>query len=95
MNTAKLEALKTKLSTARARVAKLEEEFETVRLAELRRVDYTKNDNSYTLRFNGRKINAEFGVWGRLKVTENRKVIVSEFDGGIHDLRFAIALGNV
>lgn len=93
----KLETLAARMAKTRELLKTLEAEYEELRLVQIRKVEYTKNDKTgaYALSFNGRKLNAAFGTWGRLKVTENRKVIVPEFWGGIHDLRFEIALGNV
>ncbi len=87
--------LEIQLANARARVAALEEKFEAARLAELRKVELIKNERSYTLLYKGRRINAARGNFGRLKVTENKRVIESEFFGNVHDLRFAIALGDI
>ena len=90
-----IKTLQIQLSNARARVNDLEAKFEAIRLAELRKVELIKNERSYTLLYKGRRINAARGNWGRLKVTENKKVIVSEYFGNVHDLRFAIAQGDI
>ena len=90
-----IKTLAIQLSNARARVADLEAKYEAARLAELRKVELIKNERSYTLLYKGRRINAARGAFGRLKVTENKRVIESEFFGGVHDLRFAIAQGDI
>lgn len=90
-----LNTLQIQLANARARVADLEAKYQEARLKELQKVELIKNEHSYTLKFNGRRINAARGSYGRLKVTENKKVIISEYFGNVHDLRCEIALGLI
>lgn len=90
-----IKTLQIQLANARARVATLEAKYQEARLKELQKVELVKNERSYTLLYNGRRINAARGNFGRLKVTENKKVIVSEYFGNVHDLRFAIAQGDI
>jgi hypothetical protein len=45
--------------------------------------------------FKGRRINAKQNSYGRYVVKESGKILISEFHGNIHSLRFNIAVGAV
>ncbi len=83
----KIERLREDLRTAEA-------EYKELWLAEMRRVSMKKNDTSVSLMFNGRTINARERAFG-FEVKEGRRVLVKEYRGSIHDLRFAIAQGAI
>lgn len=96
IKTQDLVKLSIQIDKARKHLADLEQEMADRRLEALRQVEVIKNDQSITLVFNGRKINARKNPRrGRYKVTEGRKTLVSEYFGGIHDLRFEIATGQI
>ena len=65
------------------------------RLEMLRTVEMIRNDSSITLVLGDRKINARKNRYGRYTVKEGRKTLDSDYLGGIHDLRFAMALGSI
>ena len=70
-------------------------ELEAMRLNELRKVSLRKNDLSMTLTFNGRTLNAKKNCHGRLVVKEGKRVLIGEYFGSVHDLRFAVAQGVI
>ena len=84
----RIESLEKDLSQARA-------EYDALRLETLRQVDVVRNDASTTLLFRGRVINAKKNAYGRYKVTESKKTLVSEYFGSIHDLRVDVARGLI
>ena len=93
----KVTTIQTQLQNARARVAALEAKFAEARLAELRKVEMTKNGETITLTFGPRVIKAKKPARfnDRYNLTENGKRIATEVFGGIHDIRFAIAQGQI
>ena len=99
MNKTQMQAalkLEIQIDKTRKQLATLEQQLADIRLEALRQVEMIKNDQSITLVFNGRKINARKNPRrGRYKVTEGRKTIHSEYFGGIHDLRFDLATGRI
>jgi hypothetical protein len=85
------------LQKARARVAKLEADFAEQRLEALKTVTMTKTGATITL-VNGSSVfkakkPARFN--DRWNITKDGKRIATEVFGGIHDIRFAIALGQI
>lgn len=84
----RIESLEKDLAQARA-------ERDALRLETMRQVEIVRNDASTTLLFQGRVINAKKNRYGRFKVTESKKTLVSEYFGNIHDLRVDIALGAI
>ena len=66
----------------------LKDEYAELRLKALRTVETTKVGETITLESGN--------SYGRFKVTEGKKTLVNEYmGGGIHDLRFDIAMGNI
>jgi hypothetical protein len=93
----KATVIQTQLQNARARVAELEAKFAEARLSELQKVTMTKNGETITLKFGSRVIKAKKPARfnDRYNLTENGRRIATEVFGGIHDIRFAIALGEI
>jgi hypothetical protein len=87
--------LSQRVTQLQAELVNAKEELEAMRLAELRKVRLRKNDLSMTLTFNGRILNARKNRHGRLTVKEGKRVLVSEYFGSVHDLRFAVAQGVI
>jgi hypothetical protein len=70
--------------------------YADLRLKALQTVTTTKVGNTITLESGNRIIKAKKNVHGRFKVTEGKKTLINEYmGGGIHDLRFDIAMGKV
>lgn len=91
----KLEQFQNRINSLQKDLAAAMAEYDAMRLALLREVDIVHNDSSITLLFNGRVINAKKNRYGRYKLTESKKTLVNEYFGSIHDLRFAIAVGEI
>jgi hypothetical protein len=91
----KFQKLAVQISKARARLEDLESQASSLRLETLKQVKMVRNDQSITLLFKDRSINARKNRWGRFTVKEGRKILDSEYFGNIHDLRFDLAVGNV
>ena len=84
----RIDSLEKDLALARA-------EQGALRLETMRQVEVVRNDASTTLLFKGRIINAKKNAYGRYKVTERKNTLVSEYFGGIHDLRVDVARGVI
>lgn len=93
----KLLKLEIQIDRTRRQLASLEQEMAEGRLEALRQVEMVRNDSSITLLFNGRRINAKkpSRFNDRFNLTENGKRIATEMFGSIHDIRFAIATGQI
>ena len=91
----KFQKLAVQISKARAHLGDLEAQASALRLETLQQVKMVRNDQSITLLFKNRRINARKNLWGRFVVKEGRKILDSEYFGNIHDLRFDLAVGNV
>lgn len=97
MNTKQLKSLAVQISNAKHHLDILESQYAAFRLDALREVEMVKNDASITLLFKGRRINAKkpSRFNDRYNLTENGKRIATEVVGGIHDIRFQIAVGQI
>lgn len=93
----KIAAIETQLQKARARVSELEAQFAAARLTELRKVTVSKKRGTITLTFGARVIQAKRHARfsHRWNLFENGKRIATEVMAGIHDIRFAIAIGHI
>jgi len=91
----KLEQIQQRINSLQKDLAAANAEYDAMRLALLREVVMVRNDASITLLFKNRVINAKKNRYGRFKVTESKKTLSNEYFGGIHDLRFSIATGNI
>ena len=85
------------LASSKKLVAKLEAEFAELRLKALRTVEMTKEGNTITLTSGKRVIKAKKPARynDRYDIQENGKMIAKEYFGNIHDIRFAIAMGQI
>ena len=83
------------LATARKHVADLETMLAEAQSAERKKVEVIQNDASVTLLYNGRRINARKNSRGRLTVSENKRVIGSDYLWGLNQLRVDIATGVI
>ena len=91
-----LAAMALNINNAEAQLIKMKADYAELRLKALRTVETTKVGDTITLDAGNRILKAKKNSHGRFKVTEGRKTLVSEYmGGGIHDLRFDIALGNI
>lgn len=95
MNNTKIQKLANEIWVARARLDQLIQQEAELRLAELRNVEMVKNEKSTTLVFYGRRINARKNGYGRFLVKEGSRVLDSDYFGNIHDLRYALATGQI
>jgi hypothetical protein len=95
MNLKQLKSLAVQISDAKHHLELLESQYSALRLEALRQVTVVKNAASITLVFNGRRINAKPVRDNRYLVKESGKVLAREYFGGIHDLRFEIAVGAI
>lgn len=91
----KLQQIQQRINSLQRDLESAKAEYDAMRLALLREVDMVRNDTSITLLFKNRVINARKNRYGRYKITENKKTLVNEYLGGIHDLRFSIACGLI
>lgn len=84
------------ISATAERLTALKAEYAKLRLQYIQTVTTTKVGETITLASGNRVIKAKKNKHGRYKVTEGRKTLVSEYmGGGIHDLRFDIAMGAI
>ena len=75
----------------------LKNEYDELRLKALRTVESTKVGDTITLEAGNRVIKAKKPARynDRWNLTENGKRIATEYFGGIHDIRFDIAMGKI
>ena len=91
-----LAAMALNINNAEAQLSKMKADYAELRLEALRTVTTTKVGDTITLESNNRILKAKKNAHGRFRVTEGRKTLVPEYmGGGIHDLRFDIALGKI
>jgi hypothetical protein len=95
MNVKQLKSLAAQISDAQHHLDSLQSQYAACRLEVLQQVQVVKNAASITLMFKGRRINAKQNSYGRYVVKESGKILISEFHGNIHSLRFNIAVGAV
>ena len=91
----RLKALTQQINETRTVLKELETEFNDLRLESLRQVSMTRTGDKTLLGFGDRKFTVTRNRYGRLTVKEGRKTVDSDYIGGIHDLRFAIAIGGI
>lgn len=85
------------LAGSKKLVAQLEADFAELRLKAIRTVTMTKVGDTVTLESGNRIIKAKKPARynDRWNLTENGKRIATEYFGGIHDIRFELAMGNI
>lgn len=66
-----------------------------LRLKELQRVQLIRNTRHDRLKFNNRNIQAFRNGFDYLMVVEDGQVLDQAFKGNVHDLRFAVATGQI
>ena len=91
----KFEQIEQRIASLEKDLAQARAEQGALRLETMRQVEIVRNDASTTLLFRGRVINAKKNAYGRFKVTERKKTLVSEYFGNIHDLRVDVARGVI
>ena len=91
----RMDELARKINTLRKDIVDMEREIAELRLSELKKVAMKRNDSSVSLLFNGRTVNASRNRYGRLTVKAEGRVLVSDYFGNIHDLRFDIAQSQI
>ena len=94
---AELTLLAKNIVAAEKLVAKLEAEYNELRLKALRTVEVTQVGKTITLTSGNRIIKAKKPARynDRYDLQENGKLIAKEVHGGIHDIRFKIAMGKL
>ena len=75
-------------------LSEINTQLEQFRLETLRTVPMKRNNYSTTLTHNGRTLNVTRNMWGHTQVKEKGKLITT-MHGNIHDVRFAVALGQL
>jgi len=91
-----LTKLALQIKEARAKLDSLEAQYTAERLAALKLVECTKVGETFTLTFNGRVLKAKKNpIRGRFKIHEGKAILVSEYYGGIHDIRFDLSQGRI
>jgi len=96
MNYANYAKLQTRAAKLQAELGEIKQQLEEFRLETLRRVEIKRNNSSTTLLFNGRRLNVTRGTWpDRVRIKENGKTVTNDFFGNVHDVRFAVALGQL
>lgn len=96
MNKTAIETLANSIHTTANLLAALKEDYAERRLEALRTVTTTKVGETITLAAGKRILKAKKNAYGRFTVKEAGKIIVKEYmGGGIHDLRFDIAMGKI
>ena len=91
----KIDALSKKIGATSAQLSALKAEYDQLRLEALRTVAYTIVGEAIILEAGARVVKIKKNSHGRYKVTEGKKVLISEYFGGLHDLRFELAMGNI
>ena len=89
----KITALEEQISNAEVNLKLFQAEYDKLRLETLRQVGVTKVGKTITLTFGKRVVKAKKNRHNRLKLTEGGRTLDSDYMGGIHDLRFAMARG--
>jgi len=95
MNYANYTKLQARAAKLQAELGEIKQQLEEFRLETLRRVEVKRNERSTTLLFNGRTLNVSKDRFGYTQVKEKGKFIFKDFSGNIHDVRFAVALGQL
>ena len=90
-------SLNAKIARARTELARLEAEYAERRLALLKSVEMTKTGDTVTLWFDQSLFKAKKPARfrDRWNISKNGKTIAKEVFGSIHDIRFAIAQGQI
>jgi hypothetical protein len=94
----KIDRLVAKMSKAREQLAAMEAEYEELRLENLRKVTMVKVGKTTTLTFKNRviKVTPVRNDTRGLNIMENGRMLVNEYrGGGIHDIRFMLAIGKI
>ena len=91
-NYSKLQARANKL---RQELAEIEQQMSEFRLEQLRKVEMVRNNSSTTLVFKGRMLNVTKDRFGYTQVKEKGKFIAKDLPVSIHDVRFAVATGQL
>jgi len=89
----KITALEERISNTQVDLKLFQAEYDKLRLETLRQVGVTKVGKTITLTFGKRVVKAKKNRRGRYKLTEGGRTLNSDYMGGIHDLRFAMARG--
>lgn len=91
-----LKTLKT-ISDAKRQLKAAEDAYNSLRLAALRTVTTSKKGDTVTLTAGNTVYKAKKPprYTDRWNVTKDGKKVATEFLGGIHDVRFAIAMGMI
>ena len=98
MNKAAIKAINTlskNIGKADAELSRMTAEYDALRLKALQTVAYTKVGDAIILEAGARIIKAKKNRHGRYKVTEGKTTLVPEYFGGLHDLRFELAMNNI
>jgi hypothetical protein len=92
-----LNTLAKNIAAGKKILDKLETDFHNLRLKAVRTVEVAQVGKTVTLTSGQRVIKAKkpAGYNDRWNLTENGKSIGKEVFGNIHDIRYAIAMGNI
>jgi hypothetical protein len=95
MKLADYNKLQVRAGQLRTELNKVEKQIDEFRLETLRKVEMQRNDRSITLIYNGRKLNVTKNAFGYTQVKEKGKFIAKDLFGNVHDVRFAVAMGQI
>lgn len=95
MNYANYTKLQARAKTLQAELGDINKQLEEFRLETLRKVEMKRNASSTTLLFNGRTLNVSKDSYGYTQVKEKGKFIAKNLFGNVHDVRFAVATGQL
>ena len=93
----KITSLVKQMSTLRKQLAQLDAEYQQLRLETLKEVEISSRGETLTLSYGTREVKAKkMGAYNRWKVWEGDRVLIREYTrGGLHDIRFMIATGQI
>lgn len=91
----KIDTLSKKIGQVDAELSRMKAEYDALRLEALRTVAYTIVGEAIILESGARIIKIKKNRHGRYKVTEGKTTLIPEYLGGLHDLRFEVAMGNI
>ena len=93
----KIDTLVAKMCKTREQLEKMEAEYAELRLAALRKVTMVKVGKTTTLTFKNRviKVTPVRNDTRGLNIMENGRMLVNEYRGGIHDIRFMLTTSKI
>lgn len=93
----RITSLVKRMQSLRTKLAQMDAEYQQLRLETLKAVEISSRGNTLTLRYGRREVKAKkMGAYNLWRVWEGNRVLIREFHmGGLHDIRFMIATGQI